>query len=198
MQDIGLLSSLDAVLLPLSSDDGTVPLPILREALRGVSSVLGVEWSEKLGDLWIARIIELHDRNGDGVVQLEELREFIKDMKNAPRRWTRKPKNVLVLGGGAFGTGMACVTARKGHKVKICFQDQEAQFVEQLNRTNRNNMCFPNVQLLENISAITTSELIKGKDEFEFDLVIHAIPVQFSFAYLKKIESVLPKGIPIL
>jgi glycerol-3-phosphate dehydrogenase (NAD+) len=190
--------SLDSVIPENIDQSSTIPLSELRNSLWKLCAVLGIEWNERLGEYFVEKVLERYDLNRDGKIQVDELIAFVRDMKSAPRRLTRNPKRILVLGGGAFGTGMACAFARKGHFVRICFLDSEQKFCSGLNREHLNRMCFPEVLLSENITGITTSELLRNSKEFDFDLVVHAIPVQYSFKYLRMIRAALPKSVPIL
>jgi hypothetical protein len=123
----GSLTTTEIQQLGLASLDVTIPVqlyaeqsleqPALRSILEKVCAVLGIPYSDRFGDYLLGRMIDEYDFNHDGNISFDELVAFIQDMKRAPRRTTRNPRNVLVLGGGAFGTGMSCVLARKGHKV---------------------------------------------------------------------------------
>jgi glycerol-3-phosphate dehydrogenase len=66
-----------------------------------------------------------------------------------------------------------------------------------LNEINENKMCFAGTKLSPNIRGITTSQLIR-QGAGKYELIVHAVPVQFSFGHLNMLKNVLPKNVPIL
>jgi len=100
-------------------------------------------------------------------------------------------KNIVVLGGGVFGTAMATVLARKAHKVKILLRREEQ--VKSINEKHIAD-CFPDIILPETITATTSAEeALKG-----VDFIVHAVPVQPSFEYLRGLKSFISPTIPII
>ncbi|XP_063901612.1 glycerol-3-phosphate dehydrogenase [NAD(P)+]-like [Zophobas morio] len=101
-------------------------------------------------------------------------------------------KNITVLGAGAFGTAMAVVAARNNHKViLLCRYQDQADYI---NNHNVNPIVFQEYTLSPLIKATSSvNEALAHPD-----LVIHAIPVQQSFSFLKEISNLLPKSAPVL
>jgi glycerol-3-phosphate dehydrogenase len=105
----------------------------------------------------------------------------------------KKVLNVGVLGGGSFGTALGTVAARCGHNVKI-FSKTE-QTVREINDMRRNLRFFPEEIILpENLKASSNIGEVLDKS----DMVIHAIPVQASFDFMKENYSHFPKDIPYI
>jgi len=99
-----------------------------------------------------------------------------------------------VFGGGAFGTAIAAVLARKGNIVKILMRLDEIDHVNSINQRNINTMCFPDFVLPSNISAT-----VSPKEALEnVSWIIHAVPVQFSYNFLKEIKDEIPLRVPII
>eukprot|EP00743_Colponemidia_sp_Colp-15_P001615 GILK01001763.1.p1 GENE.GILK01001763.1~~GILK01001763.1.p1 ORF type:complete len:345 (-),score=62.86 GILK01001763.1:175-1173(-) len=93
---------------------------------------------------------------------------------------------VAVLGGGSFGTALATVAARKGHKVKIYARDPEQ--VLQINTNHKNIRCLRDFTLSENITASTDlAEVVR-----DCDILIHALPVQITPAFLERVKDIIP------
>jgi glycerol-3-phosphate dehydrogenase (NAD(P)+) len=79
---------------------------------------------------------------------------------------------IAVIGGGAFGTGMACVAARSGNDVAIWAREPEV--VAAIDGARENTHFLAGVRLPEAIRA--TGELGLAVDEA--DLVLMAVPAQ--------------------
>lgn len=101
-------------------------------------------------------------------------------------------KNIVVFGGGAFGTAMAVVASRNKHNVTILVRSQEQ--ADSINNKHINNQVFKETVLPDNIAASTNAE----SSLRNVDLIIHAIPVQASLNFLKKLQDHIPKTVPIM
>jgi len=97
-----------------------------------------------------------------------------------------------VIGGGAFGTAMACVLASKGASVRVYVRSEEQK--ESVEATRENSDYCPGIRLPDRIH-FTTDILACVRDA---DIVILAIPTQFIRSFLAENRSTLPVGIPIV
>lgn len=74
-----------------------------------------------------------------------------------------KPKNVGVIGAGAWGSGLAQAIARGGHKVQIWAREQDV--VDGINNEHENKRYLPGYPLSENLTASTDiKEVADGKE----------------------------------
>ena len=70
---------------------------------------------------------------------------------------------VGVIGGGAFGTAMACVVRRSGHEVMLWAREPEV--VDAINKEGRNRVFLPSVPVVSGIRATSSlAECVRGKD----------------------------------
>lgn len=98
---------------------------------------------------------------------------------------------VGVVGGGAFGTAMACVIRRAGHDTRIWVR--EADVAADINRSSVNPMFLPGVALLPGIWA--TSEL---SDLGHQDLIVLAPPAQHMRFVTTQLRPFLKAGTPVV
>jgi glycerol-3-phosphate dehydrogenase len=104
-----------------------------------------------------------------------------------------KKLNVGVFGGGSFGTALATVAARCGHNVKIFSKTDET--INQINTMHKNLRYFTNdVIIPENVVASNSIEEVTHKADF----IIHAIPVQKSYDFIKENARYVPNDIPYI
>jgi glycerol-3-phosphate dehydrogenase len=88
------------------------------------------------------------------------------------------PKNITVIGAGAFGTALAQTAARNGNKVTMYARNQEV--VDKVNNEHINPHYLSEFELSSLISATSSvEEAIRGAD-----FVILAIPTQL-VSYLR-------------
>ena len=100
--------------------------------------------------------------------------------------------NVAVFGGGSFGTAMSFVLACNGHNITILARDD--QTVTSINDLHRNNKYISDFELPSNIRATTScAEATKNAD-----FIIHAVPMQASFAFLKANKEFIDPTVPIV
>lgn len=185
----------DSIPISIRHQQGDLDRPGLRDCLHDMCQIVGIDWTEQFGDFLLARVLERFDVAHKGSISYQELLAVVNMMKQVPRGLTRHPKHCVVLGGGAFGTAMACVLARKGHAVTLCFRQEEEKIAQGVNRNHINTMCFPGTKLHERIRATTnTTEALVSS----VDLLVHCIPVQFSLSYLKQLREHIPAGVPIV
>jgi glycerol-3-phosphate dehydrogenase (NAD(P)+) len=93
-------------------------------------------------------------------------------------------KNVGVLGGGAWGTGLAQALANGGHKVQMWALEPEVK--ESVNNEHENKKFLPGYKLSENLTV--TNDIIEAATGKEF--IIIASPSLFLASTIQKITSV--------
>ncbi|HQR21008.1 MAG TPA: NAD(P)H-dependent glycerol-3-phosphate dehydrogenase [Burkholderiaceae bacterium] len=99
---------------------------------------------------------------------------------------------VGVIGGGAFGTAMACVLRRKRHEVWLWAR--EAEVVDAINRTRENALFLPGVTLPQGIvSTPRMAEAVRGAD-----FVLLVPPAQHMRAVTSQLQPHLAAGTPVV
>jgi glycerol-3-phosphate dehydrogenase (NAD(P)+) len=96
-----------------------------------------------------------------------------------------------VIGGGAFGTAMACVVRRSGHAVVIWAREPEV--VAAINAERQNPVFLPGVRLAPGIVA--TSELGEAA---RADFLLLAPPAQHMRAVTAQLRPHLADGTPVV
>ena len=104
-----------------------------------------------------------------------------------------KKLNVGVLGGGSFGTALATVAARCNHNVKIFSKTDKT--INEINTQHRNHRFFPPDVIIPN--NVTASNNISDVLN-DADLIIHAIPVQASYDFIKQNRDHIPNNCPYI
>jgi glycerol-3-phosphate dehydrogenase (NAD(P)+) len=99
---------------------------------------------------------------------------------------------VGIVGGGAFGTAMACVLRRHGHRIRLWAR--EAEVVEAINRDRVNRTFLRDVPLPEGIVA--TQDI--GDAVREASFVLLAPPAQHLRAVTTRLRPHLPAGVPVV
>lgn len=97
-----------------------------------------------------------------------------------------------MIGGGAFGTAMACVVRRSGHEVALWALEPEV--VEDVNVRRRNEHFLPGVLLPEGIRA--TGDIAGAAAGAEFLLL--APPAQRMREVAKRLAPALARGTPVV
>lgn len=93
-------------------------------------------------------------------------------------------KNVGVLGGGAWGTGLAQALANGGHKVQMWALEPEVK--ESVNNEHENKKFLPGYKLSENLTV--TNDITEAATGKEF--IIVASPSLFLANTIKKITNI--------
>jgi glycerol-3-phosphate dehydrogenase (NAD(P)+) len=99
---------------------------------------------------------------------------------------------VGVIGGGAFGTAMACIARRRGHDVRLWAREDDV--VASINRDGANPFFLPGIALAPGIRA--TADLATAVDGAEF--VLLAPPAQHVRAVTTSLRPVLKAGTPVV
>mmetsp|Transcript_11327 Transcript_11327/g.17120 ORF Transcript_11327/g.17120 Transcript_11327/m.17120 type:complete len:407 (-) Transcript_11327:60-1280(-) len=165
----------------------------VRRELERVFSKDGVELTPELREVILADMKRDHCKDENNITQ-SEINAMLQDVSSRPIGVTGNTVKACVMGGGAFGTAMACALARRGHGVTILMLPHEQKHVDSINTRHENSMCFPGVPLPPSVKA--TIDPIEGMSGVS--LVVHAIPVQFSRKYLHNIKKHLPPRCPII
>ena len=97
-----------------------------------------------------------------------------------------------IIGGGAFGTAMACVARRSGHDVRLWAREPEV--VAAINREVRNPQFLDRVELPRGIAA--TGRLGDAVEDAE--LVLLAPPAQHMRAVSSALRDELASGTPVV
>ncbi|MBR4629052.1 MAG: NAD(P)-dependent glycerol-3-phosphate dehydrogenase [Treponema sp.] len=95
-----------------------------------------------------------------------------------------EPKNVGVIGAGAWGSGLAQALARGGHKVQVWAREQDV--VEGINNEHENKRYLPGFPLSENLTASTDIKEVAAGKEF----LILASPSLYLASTVKQIVDV--------
>lgn len=98
---------------------------------------------------------------------------------------------LAVIGGGGFGTALACVASRAGNRVILRARDPG--LAAAINRDHVNSAYLPGIMLAADVFATTDSALLGTADA-----VLLAIPAQFMRVTLSEQVSFLRPGAPLL
>jgi len=99
---------------------------------------------------------------------------------------------VAVLGGGSFGTAMACVLGRKGVLVNIIVRREDV--ARRINSERVNPYYQSDLKLPDTVFATTDAASAFA----EADFIFHAVPVQFSRETLMKVAHLMPAETPVI
>lgn len=99
---------------------------------------------------------------------------------------------VAIIGGGAFGTAMACVIRRSGNEVTLWAREPEV--VESINARRENEHFLSGVRIPEGVAA--TGELARAAAGADF--VVMAVPSQHMRAIAGALAASLPRGLPVV
>lgn len=103
-----------------------------------------------------------------------------------------QPRNISVLGGGAWGTALAANCRRAGQNVRLFARN--ADTVAALNATRQNPNYLGNVLLPEGIKASTDAEMVLD----QADIVLAVVPAQLMGKALAQLEKHIPIGAPVV
>ena len=98
---------------------------------------------------------------------------------------------VAVIGGGAFGTAIACVVRRSGHDTVLWAREPEV--VAAVNDEGENTEFLAGVPLVPGIRA--TGDLTEALARAEF--VLLAVPAQFLRSVAQEMQPHLLAGTPV-
>ncbi len=84
---------------------------------------------------------------------------------------SRRKLKIAVIGGGAFGTALACVAARAGHECLIYLRD--VQVAHAINSDHQNPIRLPGINLPKSITATIDAEQLQSRE-----IILFAVPAQ--------------------
>jgi glycerol-3-phosphate dehydrogenase (NAD(P)+) len=99
---------------------------------------------------------------------------------------------VAIIGGGAFGTGMACVARRSGNEVALWVREPEV--VDDILHRRENTHFLAGTKLPQGIEA--TVDMARAADGA--DLVLMAVPAQHTRAVAGQLRPALRRGMPVV
>ncbi|MGB5080003.1 MAG: NAD(P)H-dependent glycerol-3-phosphate dehydrogenase [Burkholderiales bacterium] len=97
-----------------------------------------------------------------------------------------------VIGGGAFGTAMACVMRRSGHEIAIWAREPEVAAA--INRDSLNPRFLPGIPLAAGIGA--TNDM--GRAAAGADFLVLAPPAQHMRSVTAQLRPFLEEGVPLV
>ena len=104
----------------------------------------------------------------------------------------KHPGHVAVLGGGAWGTALANLTARNGNPTKLWVRDKNV--AESINHTHANTRYLPDILLCEPlVASMDLSYTLTGAD-----MVLLVVPVQTTGPLAEKLAQYIMPNIPIV
>jgi glycerol-3-phosphate dehydrogenase (NAD+) len=104
------------------------------------------------------------------------------------------PRQVVVFGGGTFGTAVGTLFARNGHKV--CLMVRREHRCASINESHKNPDYLSEYTLLDNITAVMADDASEILQQAQ--IIVHAIPVQASQSYLEKIRPYIAPDTPVV
>jgi glycerol-3-phosphate dehydrogenase (NAD(P)+) len=94
--------------------------------------------------------------------------------------------NILVVGGGSWGTAFADYLARLGRKVKLWGMEKEV--IQSILTRRENTIFLPGIKLAANLMPVADLEAEAGKA----DILILAVPSKFIRAVMLRLKNVRP------
>lgn len=98
----------------------------------------------------------------------------------------------VILGGGSFGIAMASLLARNNYCVTILVRKDEV--ARELNTNHRHPYYLADCDLPQSIFATADIKLALADATY----VVHAVPVQYTREFLRKVRKHIPAGTPVL
>ncbi|RCL00753.1 MAG: glycerol-3-phosphate dehydrogenase (NAD(P)+) [Candidatus Tokpelaia sp. JSC189] len=101
-------------------------------------------------------------------------------------------KHITILGGGAWGTALAVLTATLGHHTHIYAREKKT--AKEINNRHRNSRYLPDISLPDTIRATADPQ----KALAAADIVLAVIPSQAFGAALEQLASFVPAKAPLV
>ena len=100
-------------------------------------------------------------------------------------------KNILVIGGGSWGTCLSKLLVENGHKVYLWEHNEEVRKV--IRDTKENPKFLPNIKLPDSLNVVDDyGEILKNPEKYgKIDILLLATPTQFLRNILKTLKNFL-------
>ena len=100
-------------------------------------------------------------------------------------------KNILVIGGGSWGTCLSKLLVENGHKVYLWEHNEEVRKV--IRDTKENPKFLPNIKLPDSLNVVDDyGEILKNPEKYgKIDILLLATPTQFLRNILKRLKKFL-------
>mmetsp|Transcript_24304 Transcript_24304/g.52402 ORF Transcript_24304/g.52402 Transcript_24304/m.52402 type:complete len:417 (-) Transcript_24304:352-1602(-) len=102
------------------------------------------------------------------------------------------PVRVTVMGGGNFGLALATVVARKGVPTTLLVRSDDV--ATKINENHRHPTKMTDICLPRTVRATTDKALALSDATY----IIHAVPVQYTRAFLESVKDDIPANVPVL
>ncbi len=102
------------------------------------------------------------------------------------------PTKIAILGGGAWGTALAAMSASNGHETWLYARDSET--ISAINDQRRNPAYLCDIELPKNIRASQDTKAVLEKAQ----AVLAVIPAQAMRQGLSGLASIIPKSTPVI
>jgi len=96
--------------------------------------------------------------------------------------------NILVVGGGSWGTAFADYLARLGKNVKLWVMEKDV--IRSIQTEHENTVFLPGIRLADDLQAVADLE----GEAATADILIMAVPSKFIRAVMRRLEKVRPPG----
>ena len=102
-----------------------------------------------------------------------------------------KNKNVLVIGGGSWGTCLSKLLLENGHNVYLWEHNEKVR--EVIRNTKENPQFLPNIKLPDNLNVVDDyGEVLENPEKYgKMDILLLATPTQFLRTILKRLKNFL-------
>jgi glycerol-3-phosphate dehydrogenase (NAD+) len=102
------------------------------------------------------------------------------------------PVRIAVMGGGNFGLALATIASRQGIPTTILVRQQEV--ADSINNENRHPHYMKDIKLPSSLRA--TADPAECLPDATY--IVHAVPVQYSRAFLNSVKQYIPPNTPVL
>jgi glycerol-3-phosphate dehydrogenase len=100
--------------------------------------------------------------------------------------------DVVVFGGGSFATALAYALSKNHHAVTLLTRNEDV--AQAINERHRNPKYLSDFVLPPNVRASTRAEDVVPRARY----IVHAVPVQASEEYLRRLAPLIPPDTPII
>ena len=107
-------------------------------------------------------------------------------------------KNVLVIGGGSWGTALSRLLIENGHRVYLWEYDSEIR--ENIKEKGENSLFLPGIKLPKELNLVNEyCEVLENIEIYsKIDVILLATPTQFLRPILKRLKNCLNYNVIIV